>query len=405
MRIDNKYSLFNKIGSISFVKLIIGIDVFIISCTLIRYDFGELLNNAFLGWLIPKFDLAVEMNFAIWWSSILLFLIGFLAYEHFLSEEGDTKKAWLGISIIFIGLSIDEMSSLHERIIKFCRMSDEWLLLAPIALAFFVILSYSLIKLLWKRESRYSAILMSVVFVLFFSLPFQEYLEFTVNWPDWMRGLRIIIEEGTELVGSLIGLIAVAIYPNRKAPRQLQNLTPKGSTIKQSNYLLCTFFVIHFFLSFTVFSWNKLENWGNPFVWYPMIVYFIAFLYLVQKLLRGSPDHYYFLILSAILLCCSTLIPYVFTTSLKLSFYPEKSIFDATFLISFHTLQIFMCVLLFLNHLHSPTLVRSLIILIFVNILLGLIFFRNLILVFIIIGFNSYIYFYLITFGFSVQKK
>jgi hypothetical protein len=114
MHIENKYSFFNKISSLSFVKVIIGIDVFILSCTFIRHEFNESLNNAFLRGMLPKFDVAVEMNFAVWWSSILLFLIGYIAYEHFLSEEGDTKKAWLGISILFIGLSIDEMSSLHD---------------------------------------------------------------------------------------------------------------------------------------------------------------------------------------------------------------------------------------------------------------------------------------------------
>jgi hypothetical protein len=287
-------------------------------------------------------------------------------------------------------------------------MSGEWLLLAPIALVFIVVLSYSLKKLHWKKESRPSAILISLVFVLFFSLPLQEYLEFTVNWPDWMRGLRTIIEEGTELAGSLIGLVAVAIYPNRKTQRQLKNLTPKDSTIQQSHYLLFALFMVHFCLSFTVFSWNQLENWGHPIVWYPMIAYFIVFLYLVRKLLRGSPDHYRFsLILSAIFLFCSALIPYVFTISLRLSFFPEKSIFDASFtsLISFHILQIFMCALLFLSLLNSPTLVRSLIVLIFVNILLTLIFSHNLILVFIIIGLNSFICYYLITIGVSVQKK
>ena len=408
MHIENKYSFFNKISSLSFVKVIIGIDVFILSCTFIRHEFNESLNNAFLRGMLPKFDVAVEMNFAVWWSSILLFLIGYIAYEHFLSEEGDTKKAWLGISILFIGLSIDEMSSLHERILKFNQVSGDFLILALIVLAFLVILLYSLKKLIWKKESRYSAILISLVFVLFFSVSLQEYLEFTVNWPDWMSGLRTIIEEGTELAGSLMGLIAVAVYPNRKTQRQLINLTPKDSTIKQSHYLLFTFLIIHFFLSFTIFSWNELDGWGHPIVWYPMIVYFIVFLFLAQKLLNGSPDNYYFsLILSAILLFCSALTPYVFTSSFKLSFSPEKSIFDGslTSLISFQTLQIFICVLLFLKHLNSSNLVRSMVVLCFVNTLLGLIFFRSLILVFIVIGFNSFIYYYLITFRSNVQKK
>ena len=400
MKLENKYSVISKISSFSFVKLIIGIDVFVILCTLIRRDFPQLLNSVFLGWIIPKFDLAAEMNFAAWWSSILLFLIGFLAYQQFLSEEEDTRKGWLGIAIIFMGLSIDEISSLHERI-------DHWLSLAPYALVCLIILTYSLRKLFRKKESRYAAILILAVFVIFSFVALQEYLEHIINWPTWALGLRTIFEEGTELLGSLIGLIGVVSYPNRNPMRQLKNLIPEASTIKRCNNSLFIFLVIHSFLSMTIFSWGNLKSSGNPFVWYPMIVYFSVFIFLLQKLLKGSTENYFLsLILSAIFLLCSALIPYVFSSSFVLSFSLKKSVFGASFLLSFYAFQFFMCVLLLLNRLDSQILARILVILIFIGNLIGLIYFSNLILVVIIIGFNSYIYYYLMTvIGLSIQSE
>jgi len=407
MRIENNYSAIDKVNSISFVKLILGIDVFILLCTLIRHNNHYSLDNVILKWIIPKFDLAVENTFAVWWSGILLFLIGFLAYQQYLLEKGDTKKAWLGISIIFMGLSIDEIVSLHERI----GGIGHWYAYFPFALACFMILSYSLPKLFCKKESRYTAILISLAVVLFAFTAFQEYLEWTVNLPSWMFGPRLIIEEGTELAGSLLGLIGVVSYPNKKHMRQLKNLLPKASTIKRCKSLLFTFLVIHFFLSMTTFSWSYLKILGHPIVWYPMIVYFILFLYSLQKILKESTNNYYLsLLLSAGFLFCSALIPYVFTSSLSWSLSPEKWIFDASFLssfyTSFHALQLIICVCLFFNYLNSSILGRILVFLVFINILIGLIFFRNLVLVFIIIGFNSYIYYYLIVIiNFSVRRK
>lgn len=407
MRLENNYSAIDKVNSISFVKLILGIDVFILLCTLIRYNNLYSLDNVILKWIIPKFDLAVENTFAVWWSGILLFLIGFLAYQHYLLEKGDTKKAWLGISIIFMGLSIDEIASLHERI----GGLGVWYAYFPLALACFIVLSYSLQKLFFKNESRFTAILLSLAVVLFAFSAFQEYLEWTVNLPSWAFGPRLVFEEGTELVGSLVGLIGVVSYPNRKHMRQLKNLLPKASTIKRYKNLLFTLLVIHFFLSMTTFSWSYLKILGHPIVWYPMIVYFILFLYSLQKFLKESTNNFYLsLMLSAGFLFCSALIPYVFTSSFNWSLSSEKWIFDASFLISFynlfHALQLFMCLCLFFSHLNSSILGRILVILVFINILIGLFFFHNLVLVFIIIGFNSYIYYYLIVrINFSIQRK
>lgn len=71
------------------------------------------------GWT-NLFDLDREMNFPTYYSSTMLFmcsvLLGFIASEARRSKRRDLLY-WVGLSLIFLFLSVDEYSSLHERLI------------------------------------------------------------------------------------------------------------------------------------------------------------------------------------------------------------------------------------------------------------------------------------------------
>jgi hypothetical protein len=58
------------------------------------------------------------------------------------------------------------------------------------------------------RERRSFRLTLSA-FLLFGLVVFQEYLEFSINWPRWMKGVRLGFEEGTELAAIFCLLAAV----------------------------------------------------------------------------------------------------------------------------------------------------------------------------------------------------
>jgi hypothetical protein len=59
-------------------------------------------------------------------------------------------------------------------------------------------------------------------FIIFGSVAFQEYLEFTLKWPWWGQGRRVGIEEGTELLGFFCSY--PLWFPQQPAQEQLSRL-------------------------------------------------------------------------------------------------------------------------------------------------------------------------------------
>lgn len=79
----------------------------------IYFDHGRLYG------LIPLFSFDAEKNiptlyssFAIIIASLLLFIIAFT-----LRKQGSSYFSWLGLAIIFLFLSVDEIASIHENFI------------------------------------------------------------------------------------------------------------------------------------------------------------------------------------------------------------------------------------------------------------------------------------------------
>jgi hypothetical protein len=383
-----------RFRSISLVKLIVGIDLTILVLTFAKSDFPVFKSNRYLNWVMSVFDLSIEMNFAVWWSSILLFFVALLAYQQFLSVTADTKIPWLFISIIFLGLSIDEIGSLHERILPFSGF-------IPVIVLCAIILPYTLAKLFKNQESKYSAVFLLFAVLLFGFTAVQERLEHAVEFPSWAMGLRTIFEEGTELGASLMGLIGVLSCPNTKPEMYLRDALPRASTIKRARFLLFASLLIHCILSTTVLFWTLLEKSGNPIVWYPMIQYFILFLYLMKKQFENQKlTSQFFLLFSIFSLVLSAIMPFVFFCIIQLKLYPERWIFDSSYKVSFltifHAIQFFMCgILFFVRKWFSIFEVMLIFLIVFIT-LISLIYYRNPVLVMILIGCNSYIYYYLI---------
>lgn len=167
-----------------------------------RLYFGDLVRRR-----EKTFGLFVEMNFAVWWSSIIYLLSAALFYEIASGEVRHRRRAYLGLSLLMLLVVVDEIGTLHEWISSI----GGWTALAPFGLGAVLLLGDSLRRLWRDREARPVFWLVLLGFLLLGSVAFQEYAEHNLTTKNWSRWYGRFIEESTELVGAWIILIA-AVY-------------------------------------------------------------------------------------------------------------------------------------------------------------------------------------------------
>ncbi len=169
---------------------------------------------------LRQIDLAIEMNFAAWWSGVLLLILALLAYEIYGTPKEPAKSAWLFLAIAWALLSLDEIGSLHERIEDW--MPESWLPWVdpyiPIAVVGLLLVPYPLIRLFSQKATRKTATLLLLGFGCLASIAVQERLEGRIDWGDWWS-IRIAIEEGTELLGMSLCYVGLVnhTWKGRKA--------------------------------------------------------------------------------------------------------------------------------------------------------------------------------------------
>ena len=183
---------------------ICGISLFLIVATL-------------LGNRMPLrgFSLSTENNFAALWSSMLLLLAAVHAFDGWVAHRSSQRSialAWLFISFVIAALSFDETGSFHERVPSIGDLSEWWTLL-PFAVFFGGLVAYAFIVLFLSEEFHREAVLIAAAIALFASVALQEYIQHEVDW-DGVRGFRLILEEGTELLGMVL-LVKAAMINTR----------------------------------------------------------------------------------------------------------------------------------------------------------------------------------------------
>ncbi|NEO43869.1 MAG: hypothetical protein F6K55_06905 [Moorea sp. SIO4A3] len=274
--------------TLSWWKWIVIIDIFFIVATFLSTINYSWLNTLFK---VYHFNLAGEMNIAVWWSSILLFIAAFLSYENFVSEKRrGYSNAWLIMSSVMLFLSLDEIGSLHEVL-----QEDSWSNYIPFALVGIILLTYSLLKLFSQPNTRKSGILILSGFILFASVVFQEYIEVTTEWPDSLLGIRAALEEGSELMGTLLCLFGITIQSQKQNESDsLISWLPNPLLMKGLPIFLLGGMVIHIAASFLVQhlpsflnpNVPNLSNGGIPAIWYPMAIFFMLFCASFRKALN-----------------------------------------------------------------------------------------------------------------------
>ena len=262
-----KLKLVAERGVISFWPWILGINLLFILVTLV---FPYVLDG-FLKWnILPRFNLADEMNFAAWWSSYLLLVCGITAYQNS-NWDFDSRIAWTIVALLFCFLSLDEIGSLHERIgnlpIGF---------LAYLTIALFSGLSLAIaIWILWKNKPKKNGVILILVGVaLLVSAAPNEYLEQHVALPNYLIGPRVAFEEGLEIMGAFIILMGIAKYqPVNKLLDPSAGVIPSLGPVTKLRCVLFAGFLVHIGLAWITVEHIEIGFRGNPAVWFFMAIF------------------------------------------------------------------------------------------------------------------------------------
>lgn len=178
----------------------------------IRYGTG---NPYFYG-LVPLFDFDMEKNIPTLYS-VCLFLLNailfFLLWRSFLSI-GESRVIWFFLSILFVFLGIDELSSVHEHLSVAIGKAHvttgffhyAWVIpygIGVIMLAFFVLPAI----FRFDRHARILLILSAVIFVsgaLGGEMVGGKYLDMNGGQLDVIYGLITTGEELLEMSGLIV---------------------------------------------------------------------------------------------------------------------------------------------------------------------------------------------------------
>jgi hypothetical protein len=207
--------------------------LFIMSAALIFATF--MLRWGFTRWgftpvrVLAPLDLTNENLLAAWFSGTLLLLGSLHAADGFFRLRQKSFRAalaWCVIALMLLGLSLDEIGSLHERADEYLKMGA-WLSFLPFFIVLLAGCAWSFLQLWATPSERRSVPGLIVGFAILVSVGGQEYLEHTLRWPWYVVPFRSAFEEGSELLGTLIlvctmvhnsmGLFSTAHPPRKPA--------------------------------------------------------------------------------------------------------------------------------------------------------------------------------------------
>jgi hypothetical protein len=177
-------------------------------------------------------------------------------------------------------LSLDEVGSLHERVSGWheaAGLPGGWWARLPYGLVGAAMLAYASVHFIRASDTRRGGLLILGGFVVFAGVAVQEYLEHSTRWEPWMLGLRVGIEEGSELLGMLLILFGVVDHQHDPARRGWSTVVPRAATLPNVGTVLLIGFVLHAILSLWLLPYvGASGKRGDPWHWYPMAACFLA---------------------------------------------------------------------------------------------------------------------------------
>ena len=148
-----------------------------------------------------------ENNIGAWWSGMLLALAAFLAFDgfHDPARPRAEQRGWLALGFALLLMSFDEIASLHEYL---SRLGERYL--AVLGVVGVTVAFYGMLQLHRARVPKRTLSLLLLAFGLLATVPIHEVIQHRLQWHNQViYGLRAFLEEGTEIVATLI-FVAVA---------------------------------------------------------------------------------------------------------------------------------------------------------------------------------------------------
>lgn len=244
------------------------------------FDYPGWFHYAYRG-----VSLSHEMNYAVWWSGISLFIAAIIFATAGTHADRSGGKAWVWyiLALAMLALSYDEVGSLHEAV---ARVRGWWGLL-PFALVFAITFGVALYQLLRDARTRLTALLIAVGIAIFVGVAGLEVLEHDAGFQhNFWRRVRLVGEEAVELVamGILITAGLIALVKMGSASPEFLSATWAVNRILDYPLAMFALFVLQILVSTVVIVPNyTFFPEGNPSALFPMLLYFCFGIIALQR--------------------------------------------------------------------------------------------------------------------------
>ncbi len=229
------------------------------------------------------FVLSHERNYAAWWSGMCLLIAALLFYRLASLQWRDNRDRimWATLAFIMAGLSLDEIGSLHERL----SLIGGWWLLAPFGIAGIGTTLYSFWRLVIVPEYRVSAFLVLIGLGIFVGVAGLEFVEHNVDISSYMRRVRAVAEEGVELLGMFLFIVAGYRQLNLKSHNSSGSLLGRMQVndLGFVKHILFFGLMLEITLTISMDIDPATSGRGSPLSWFPSAVFFMGFVHCIHQ--------------------------------------------------------------------------------------------------------------------------
>ncbi len=218
------------------ILLIIGVSVFFVLGSLMEVSYYILEHKRLLG-ALRQFSLSEEANIPTWYSALLLLscsvTLALITNTQNAREQG-YRRHWLILSLIFLYISMDEISVIHEMTIKPLRYTFDltgifhysWVIPAAVLMAIFLVSYIGFLRHL-PASSRNRFIISGLVYV---GGAFGTELIIGYHWTTVGEGISSgmlnVLQESMEMCGSSLFLSSLLRHLEAVSPKFLLSLDP-----------------------------------------------------------------------------------------------------------------------------------------------------------------------------------
>lgn len=229
----------------------------------------HLLHYPYIKTFIDRpFSLVHEMSFATWWSGACLLLVALMTFQLSASSKINLKIAWILLTVIFTGLSFDEIGSIHERM----QWIENWSGIKYFFVLITLIAASSIATLCFSSITRKTGLLIFAGFSFYAGVILLELLEQGAALPSWAYGLRAGAEEGLELFGTFM-ILAGVILQRGPMNQSFLEIVPEPKKMRGLIPVVLAGLILHLVLCIVLPIRVDLSSQGNPLVWFPMVVF------------------------------------------------------------------------------------------------------------------------------------